>query len=365
MNRGQLFDTGLQAAAAVPGGFAEPGRPQDAWGFARLPRLIIASASLLGAALAPGPLLAADPVAVLQAEIERLAAPAEGVVGVAAWRLDDSGPRVTVNAEHPFPMASTFKVAVAGALLAKVDRGELELDEMVSVDPDMHVASTVIADRFIHPGVSLSVHNLLELMLTESDNTATDVLTALAGGPEAVTGWARAQGVAGLRVDRDTAGLLRDFFGLPPGPFSAALESALQKNPDLESKSSHPNPEFYDDPRDTSTPRAMAELLDRIFSGEALEPATTEVLTATMRRNRTGDARIRARLPQGTEVADKTGTIGGTLNDVGVITLPEGAGKIVLAIFIRESPVPFEMRERAIADIARAVYDFYLFESWQ
>ena len=65
----------------------------------------------------------------------------------------------------------------------------------------------------------MSVANLLELMMTVSDNTATDVLTKLAGGPAAVTGWVRAQGVEGLRVDRDTAGIIRDFFGIGPGPF--------------------------------------------------------------------------------------------------------------------------------------------------
>ena len=325
-------------------------------------RTVLAAFVLAITWFAATPLSAAPSAALVEAEIARLAAPAKGVVGVAAWRLDGNGPRVSVNANQPFPMASTFKVAVAGAVLAKVDRGELSLGRMVTIDPGLHVESEVIADRFIHPGVSLSVHNLIELMLTQSDNTATDVLTQLAGGPAAVTAWVHSQGVEGLRVDRDTAGLLRNFFGLPAGPFPSALAAGLKADPDLVSKGSLANPRFDDDPRDTTTPRAMAQLLDRIFSGKALRPASTQLIIAAMERNRTGNGRIRGRLPDGTKVADKTGTIGASLNDVGVITLPGAGGKIVVAIFVKKSAVPFEAREEVIADIARSVYDYYLFE---
>lgn len=321
-----------------------------------MPRLIALAVVAL-AWVAPA---AANP-AVVRAEIERIAEPAEGVVGVAAWRLDGRGERVLVNADQPFPMASTFKVAVAGAILAKVDRSELKLDQIVPVDPDMVVQSGGLAATFRHPGVSVSVKNLLELMMTVSDNTATDVLTKLAGGPSAVTAWVRAQGVEGLRVDRDTAGIIRDFFGIGPGPFPQALEAAIKADPKLEERGDDPDPRFDRDARDTSTPLAMASLLDRIFSGKALSPESTKLLTEIMERNSTGKARIPGRLPEGIVVAEKTGTIGGSLNDVGMITMPGDAGKLIVAVFIRQSAKPFEDRERAIADISRALYDYYLF----
>ena len=297
----------------------------------------------------------------LETEIERIARPVGGEAGVAAWRLDGIGPRVLVRDGEAFPMASTFKVAVAGAVLAQVDAGKLTLGQMVTIDPAKHVPSPVIAERFIHPGVALSVHNLLELMLTQSDNTATDVLTDLVGGPTAATAWVRAQGVEGLRVDRDTAGLIRDFFALPSGPPKQAWEVATKADPGLETKGDHPNPAFDDDPRDTTTPQAMALLLTRIFDGRALSPHSTRALIEIMRRCRTGEARLKGRLPMDTIVAHKTGTIGGTLNDVGVIELPNDVGRIVIAVFIRKSDAPFADRERAIADIGRAVYDFYLY----
>lgn len=297
----------------------------------------------------------------IEADIAELSKGAGGVVGVAAWRLDGKGARILVNGSERFPMASTFKIAVAGAIFAAVDAGRLKLDQMQAVEPADYVSSEVIADRFIHAGVSLSIHNLLEVMLTQSDNTATDVLMRLAGGPKAVTAWAKGQGAQDQRIDRDTAGLLRDFFGLPAGPLAQALAVAEKTRPGLQELGARPNPSFDDDPRDTSTPEAMAALLTRIFNGQALSASSTTALVEIMQRCRTGDARLRGRLPAGTVVANKTGTIGGTVNDVGVITLPANKGRIVIAVFIKKSDQPFEIRERAIAGIARSVRDYYLF----
>jgi beta-lactamase class A len=323
--------------------------------------LIVAVAFAL--ALLGAPAAAAENPSALDAELARLAKPADGIVGIAAWRLGGHGPRVLVNADQAFPMASTFKVAVAGTILSKVDRGELSLDQLVPVPHAMMVESEGLAETFHYEGVNASVRNLLELMLTVSDNTATDVLTKLAGGPAAVTAWVRGQGIEGLRVDRDTAGLLRDFFHIGPGPFPEALEAARKANPKLDDIGDKPNPAFDNDPRDTATPLAMGALLERIFTGKALSPASTKLLTAIMGRNTTGKARIRGRLPEGTVVAEKTGTIGGSLNNVGVVTLPGDSGQLIVAVFIKKSAKPFEDRERAIADIARALYDYYLFGS--
>lgn len=312
----------------------------------------------------PAPAQAEAPINRLHTELERIAAAANGVVGVSAWRLDGLGPRVALNAEQRFPMASTFKVAVAGAILAKVDEGELSLDRMVSVPPERLVPSDVIANRLIHPGVALSIHNLLELMITESDNTATDILTDVAGGPQAVTHWLRKQGIENQRMDRDTSQLLRAFFGLPPGPIGPAFAEATRRDSKIGQRGELPNPSFDDDPRDTSTPEAMSSLLARIYRGEALSDRSTTILTGIMDRTRTGKMRIEGRLPLGTAVAHKTGTIGGVVADVGVITLPGKSGeKIVASFFVKKSAVPIATRERVIADLARAIYDFYLFSS--
>src|SRR5207244_10265240 len=90
----------------------------------------------------------------LEAEIRRITNAAGGEVGVAAWRLDGSGPRMLLNADEAFPMASTFKVAVAGALLGMVDAGTVSRGTVRPVDRWRYVESEVIADALIHSGVS-------------------------------------------------------------------------------------------------------------------------------------------------------------------------------------------------------------------
>lgn len=297
----------------------------------------------------------------LEAEIARLSTPIGGKVGVAAWKLDGNGERVLVNAGERYPMASTFKIAVAGAILAQVDTGKLKLDQLVTVQPNDIVPSDGIASLAIHPGISLSIHNLLELMLTLSDNTATDVLTRVAGGPQAATAWVRKQGVEDQRIDRDTAGLLRAFFNLPAGPLNEVLQEAVKKDPQLEERGNHPNAAFDKDVRDTSTPTAMAQLLTKIFNKQTLSASSTQVLIEIMQRCHTGAGRLLGRMPAGTVIAHKTGTIGGTVNDVGVITLPDGKGQIVIAVFIKESDKSMEAREKVIAEIARSVRDYYMF----
>src|SRR5437764_15051274 len=107
----------------------------------------------------------------------------------------------------------------------------------------------------------------------------------------------------------------------------------------------------------------MQKLKTKIFPGHALPSASTKEIIGTMERCHTGNDRLRARLPATTAVADKTGTLGGSVNDVGVITLPNGKGQVVCAVFIKKSDLPFADRAKVIADIAGAVYACVLFAS--
>jgi len=300
----------------------------------------------------------------LEAEIARIALTAGGKVGVSARHLE-SGLAVSLNGTEIYPMASTFKIAVAGTLLTQVDAGRLSLEQMISVDPALVLSSEGIAEIFPYPGVSASVHNLIESMLTRSDNTATNVLTRLAGGPAAVTAWVRSIGIENMRIDGDTNEIVGRFFDLPPSEESvdAQLKKLFAVNPELGNLANEPNAKFDDDPRDTTTPDAMIMLLSKIQDAHVLSASSTDVLLGAMERCITGLKRLRGMLPPGTLVRDKTGTIGGTVNDVGIITLPDGHGRIAIAVFIKKSAKSIEQRERAITEIARSVYDYMLIES--
>ena len=251
--------------------------------------------------------LAAQPAAAasspqLQSLEQHLASLLDGQpanVGIAALDLR-SGELVSVRGDVPFPMASTVKIAVAANYLAQVEYGRRPLDDSIG---------------------GRSARSLMEAMLIHSDNRATDILMRDLGGPATLQAWLTQQGVTGIRIDRNIAQLLsskRDLWEM----------------------------------KDSSTPRAMVGLLQRIDSGKLLRPESRSYLLDVMRRCQTGKNRMRALLPSGARVEHKTGTLSGYTSDVGFITLPDGR-RIAVAFFARGGA----NRPNTIAWAARAIYD--------
>lgn len=301
----------------------------------------------------------------LVAEIERLEELSGGTMGVAAIDLQ-TGREAYLNPDDPFPMASTYKVPIAVQLLSRVDRGEIALSDMIEVEPgDLHPGSGIISRLFDDPGVVLSLRNLLELMLLISDNSATDLTLAAAGGGVAVTERMRRLGIDGIRVERPTSLLIADYVGVEGVPDDGRISpeewDELAEELDEEDRERAAEA-FADDGRDTATPRAMAELLRMIWNRTAVSEENTELLLDILRRVETGTGRIKGALPPGTTVAHKTGTIGATTNDVGIVYLPDDAGHVVTVVFVKDSEIPVPGREQAIAQVSRAIYDFFLFD---
>jgi beta-lactamase class A len=113
--------------------------------------------------------------------------------------------------------------------------------------------------------------------------------------------------------------------------------------------------------RNTAEPRAMVALLRLLADHSPLSPEYTQLLLGWMTASHTGDRRIRALLPPGTVVADKTGTSGtgrnftNATNDVGLIALPDGR-RLALAVMVADSSAPSAVREQVIAQISRTIY---------
>jgi beta-lactamase class A len=297
----------------------------------------------------------ADKATGLTARIEAITAPLVGKLGFSAQRLD-GGPVVALNANERFPMASLFKIPIALAALRRVQVGNVTLGDLIKVPPEAYVMSPVISTTFIHPGVSLSLANLIEVMITHSDNTATDVVQKVAGGPGAVTAFLKEVAIQGMTVDRNTAGFMKDFYGFESGleNIAKAVEFAISDP----IAANAPKPAFEADMRDQSTPKAMMDLLAMLARGKVLNPELTAFILGVMSRTSTGPGRIKGLLPRGTPVAHKTGTIGGVANDAGLVTLPDG-GRMVLAVFTKSSATPVAGRDRANAETARSLYDHF------
>lgn len=122
---------------------------------------------------------------------------------------------------------------------------------------------------------------------------------------------------------------------------------------------------FLTDPRDTGTPEGTAQLLARAFRGELLSKRSTARLIKILKATTTFPARIKGLLPPGTIVAHKTGsteTVNGltaATNDSGIIYLPENRGQLAISVYIKASTRDGASRDRIIARISRAAFDFY------
>ena len=299
----------------------------------------------------------------LQTEIERLAQTAGGTVGVGAHHIE-AGRQIYVNRAERFPMGSTFKIPLAVQLLALVDQGMVSLDKPITVQTsDLRPGSGTLVKLFDESRPTWSLRQLLELMLINSDNSATDIIWKEAGGREPVMGRLAALGIRGMSVDRPTALLVAAVLGIEPPPpeaertparFRELIRTVSRTKRDAAAAA------FFKDRRDSATPEAMADLLVKIWRQQALSPDHSALLLDIMYRCATGRGRLRGMLPRGAKVAHKTGTLRiGVTNDVGIIPLPGGAGHIAIAVFIKESTGDLPTQERTIAEIARAIYDYF------
>jgi len=287
-----------------------------------------------------------------------------GSVGVGSIHLE-SGRSFYYNENIRYPMASTYKIPVAVQLLSLVEKGEIQLSDMIEIKKtDLHPGSGIISSLLDDPGVILSIHNLLEMMILISDNSAADLCMKQAGGSAAVTQKMREIGIKDIDVNRPTYVLIADYLGVKTFTerkdyIDEELDHELEKLSEEEREIA--SDAFNQDPQDTATPAAMAMLLKKIWDNEILSEENSCLLLDIMERCETGETRIKGMLPEGTVVYHKTGTIGQTTNDVGIVELPWDAGSIVVVIFIKEAEVDNEQSEKIIAEIARSLYDFYLF----
>ncbi len=319
--------------------------------------LLFAATTLAFAATDPG-------LARLEQQIEFVARSTDAVTGVGATHIE-TGRAVSIRGVESFPMASAFKLPVAIQILSLVDEGKLTLDKMVPLEPpDLHPGSGKLTELFFHPGVSLSIANLMELMLVISDNSAADVVLREAGGPAAVTARMKTLGLNGIRVDRSTALLISAWQGatnIPPESewnrtIWDPLYNAVPQAAHMQARRAEMR-----DPRDTATPDDMTSLLVRLWKRDLLTPKSSAFLIEMLGRCETGKTRIRGMLPDGTVVAHKTGSLGGVVNDIGIITLPGDAGHLALSVFTKASNRPEEVSEKAIAEVARTIYDYFVF----
>jgi beta-lactamase class A len=292
---------------------------------AMIKRFLLAGASVLATC---GAVQAQHPA--LRQEIAQLARASSGKVGVSI-RLLETNDTVSYHDRQPYVLQSVFKLAIGMAVLHKVDRGKLQLEQPLFITKaDLPETYSPLRNKYPEGNVHVTVRQLLTYMVTVSDNDACDILLKQLGGPRKLTAYVHHLGVKNMVVKASEAQM-------------AAAWPVQYTN--------------------WSYPSAQIELLNRVYQHTALSKTSNAVLWQLLLDTSVGAKRLKGLLPAGTAVAHRTGTsatnaqgLSPGTNDVGIIMLPNGQ-HLAIAVFVTDAHEDIAARELVIARIAKAAYD--------
>ncbi len=236
-----------------------------------------------------------------------------------------SGEKASHRSDERFPFCSTFKMLLAAAILKRVDEGKERLDRSLPIPREPLLAHSPLTQPYA--GNQMPISALCHAIMTQSDNTAANLLLETIGGPAGLTQFARSLGDTVTRSDR--------------------MELALNEG-------------APGDPRDTTSPAAMTANLQKLLLGETLSQASRTKLTDWMIECKTGTNRLRAHLPSGWRSGDKTGSNGQTISNDVAIFWPRSGAPVLVSAYLAECPGPEEKRAAALAQVGRLV-----FEAWK
>jgi len=287
------------------------------------------------AALALVQSAASTPLQRLQASLERTTRSVNATWGIYVKSLE-TGEQIAVDADRQMETMSTIKIPLMIEALEQIKAGKFKLtDKYTFAEKDSQPGTGTI--QRLDPGAVMTVKDLITMMIIVSDNTATEVLYRMVGGPDAVNARMQAMGLKTTRAMN------------VPSKWFPALRGA----PTTE--------QFYRDgksPFGFSTPREMGQLLEMMERGTLVDKPSSDLMLRIMRGQL-----YRTRIPRyvtGYTIPHKTGDflpyVG---DDVGVLEAP---GKtIVLTVFTGNHFGSGEALENAIGLVAKEVADYFAY----
>jgi len=247
-----------------------------------------------------------------QTQLDQLEKSFDGEIGLYAMDTN-TNQMIAHRANERFPVQSTMKLIAVAALLKQSDQNPNLLQENIHYTKKDLMTWCPVTGQHIATGMTLEA--LSEAAMTYSDNVAANLIMKKMGGPQSVTAFARSIGNSSFNVKH--------------------YEGNLNSNPhNIE---------------DTSTPKDMADSLQSLTLGNGLIPTQRAQLIGWMKNNTTGYKRIRAGVPIGWVVADKTGSGEyGIANDIGILWAP-ACKPIVLAIYTVQNKQTAQSRDDVVA----------------
>ena len=269
----------------------------------------------------------------LHQKIENIASATTGKVGVAMMNIE-THERVMLNENEPIPMQSVFKFPLAMAVLNQVDAGKLSLNQKIFVTKKELRTDTwsPLQKKYPDGNTEISIAELIQYTVSESDNNGCDILFKLLGGPKNVQNYIRKLGIKDMNI--------------------VGNEEDMQNDWNVQYANS-------------STPIAMLQLLKKFNKKGILSSSSQDFLMKAMIDSPTGAKRLKYLLPKGTVIAHKTGTGGrnkagliGAINDAGIITLPNGQ-HLAIVVFVSNATEPDDRLENIIAQISKEAYQYF------
>jgi len=268
----------------------------------------------------------------LRKELNQIISTKNATVGVSLKGIE-SKDTLSINGNMRMPMMSVFKFHIALAVLKEVDKGKLALKQKIFIKKEDLKEDTwsPIREEFPKGNMNLTLDQLLRYTVSHSDNNGCDILLKLIGGTETVQKFINKNGTKDFTIKMN--------------------EDQMRTWENLYIN--------------TTTPIATTELLEKFYKGKVLKKATTKYLYEIMVECSRGTTWMKAGLPEGTELAHRTGISGtndknlrAAMNDIGIIKLPNG-NHLILSIYLKNITESREDTEKIIADITEATWNSF------
>ncbi|HET7579127.1 MAG TPA: serine hydrolase [Bacillales bacterium] len=277
-----------------------------------------------------------------------------GTYGVAVKHLG-TGETACINEKELFQTASACKVAILATLFSEAEKGHLSLDSRLRLAADDLVPGSGVLQKF-DAGVELSVKDLATMMIIVSDNLATDKILEMIG-KDKVNQLTKELGLAGMHLEHSIWDLLSLYVDLDPK--SKSVESYAELEELVEGTADHSGSSIFDMSRknNVSTPYEMNELLEKMAKKTLVSEDASEKMIDILKSQQFGH-RLPHLLPDGVEVANKTGTIGSVVNDAGIVYMADHQGCFVITVLSRDNATHIE-GEETIARLSKTAYDHF------
>jgi beta-lactamase class A/beta-lactamase class A VEB len=281
---------------------------------------------------------AAQTIDSLKQKIREIVSTKNATVGVAI--VGNNGKdTLTLNGDRRFPMQSVFKFHIALALLSEIDKGKFTLNQKIEIEPKYLFPTfwSPIKDKYPQ-GTALTIAEIIDYTVAQSDNVGCDALLRLLGSPKVVETYFKKHKFKNIAIKIN--------------------EQVMQSNWDLQFQN-------------WTTPKAANQVLAAFYENDKklLSAPSHDFIWNIMKQTSTGKDRLKGQLPTGTTVAHKTGWSGtgkdgitAAVNDIGIVFLPNGQ-YFVISVFVTNSKEDIKTNEKIIADIAKAAYHYFMTET--